>query len=81
MGGLHKPFKASGNHTYHLLQQWNSLQFPHKLSSALLPQLTGLVVARFCEHGNESSGSMKGAEFADWLTDRQLLKKPCIPWS
>jgi hypothetical protein len=25
-------------------------------------------VAGSCEHGNESSGSIKGGEFVDWLT-------------
>jgi len=23
----------------------------------------------FCEHGNEPSGSLKGGEFLDWLSD------------
>jgi hypothetical protein len=31
-------------------------------------------VADSNEHGNESSGCIKGREF-DWLTDYQLLKK------
>jgi len=26
-------------------------------------------VASSCEHANESSGSIKGGEFADWLSD------------
>jgi hypothetical protein len=28
-----------------------------------------------CEYGNEASGSMKGGEFLDRLSDYQLLKK------
>jgi hypothetical protein len=28
----------------------------------------GPIVA-FCEHGNEPSGSIKGGEFLDWLSD------------
>lgn len=28
-----------------------------------------------CEHGNETSGFIKGKEFLDWLSDYQFLKK------
>jgi hypothetical protein len=31
-------------------------------------------VAGFCEHGNETSGSVKGGEFVDQLSDCQFLK-------
>jgi len=36
-------------------------------------------VASSCGHGSESSGSIKGGEFLDWLSDSQLLKDsaPC----
>jgi hypothetical protein len=27
-----------------------------------------------CEHGNEPSGSIKGGELLDWLSDCQLLR-------
>jgi hypothetical protein len=33
-----------------------------------------------CEHGNETSGSMKGREFVDWFINYQLLKDS-IPWN
>jgi len=33
-----------------------------------------------CEHGNEPSGSIKGGECRDSLSDYQLLKKYCVPW-
>jgi hypothetical protein len=33
------------------------------------------LVARFCEHGYEPSGSIKGREFLDHLSDCQLLKE------
>jgi hypothetical protein len=29
----------------------------------------------FCEHGNETSGFIKGREFLDWLCGYQHLKK------
>jgi hypothetical protein len=31
-------------------------------------------VAGCCEHGNESSGSIKGEEFLDKLSDYKLLR-------
>jgi hypothetical protein len=31
--------------------------------------------AGFCEHGNEPSGSIKGWEFLDQLSNYKLLKK------
>jgi hypothetical protein len=31
-------------------------------------------VVSSCEHGNEPSGSVKGGEFLDLLSDSQLLK-------
>jgi len=34
-----------------------------------------------CEHGNEPSGSIKGGEFNDYLSDCQLLKKSSAAWS
>jgi hypothetical protein len=34
-----------------------------------------------CEHGNEPSGSIKGGEFLDKLSDCQLLKKDSDPWN
>jgi hypothetical protein len=34
-----------------------------------------------CEHGNEPSGSIKGVEFLDWLSDCKLLKKDYASWS
>jgi hypothetical protein len=33
------------------------------------------------EHGNEISGSIKGGEFLELLSDCQLLKKDCAPWN
>jgi hypothetical protein len=38
-------------------------------------------VAGYCEHGNEPSGSSKGEEFLDKLSDCQLLNKDIAPWS
>jgi hypothetical protein len=38
-------------------------------------------VAGSCEHGNESSGSIKGVEFLDYLSDYQLPNKDSAPWS
>jgi len=32
-----------------------------------------------CEHGNEPSGTIKGGEFVDQLSDHSLLKKNCTP--
>jgi hypothetical protein len=43
----------------------------------------GLVLLRirtgggFCEHGNEPSGSIKGGEFLDYLSDYQFLENNC----
>jgi hypothetical protein len=34
-----------------------------------------------CEHGTEISGSIKGREFIDWLSNYQLLQKDSAPWS
>jgi hypothetical protein len=34
-----------------------------------------------CEHGNETSGSIKGGEFLDQLSDYWFLKKDSTPWS
>jgi hypothetical protein len=38
-------------------------------------------VASLCEHGNELSGSMRGGESLDWLSDYQLPNKDSAPWS
>jgi hypothetical protein len=38
-------------------------------------------VASSCEHDHESSGSIKGGEFLDQLSDYQLFKKDSVPWS
>jgi hypothetical protein len=32
------------------------------------------------EHGIEPSGSIKGRDFCDWLSDDQLLKRNYAPW-
>jgi hypothetical protein len=32
-------------------------------------------------HGNEPSGSIKGGEFLDKLSDYKLLKNESTPWS
>jgi hypothetical protein len=37
-------------------------------------------VSGFCDHGNEISGSIKGREFLDCLSDCQLVKKGSGPW-
>jgi hypothetical protein len=34
-----------------------------------------------CEHSNEPSGTIRGGEFLDWLSDYYILKKDCAPWS
>jgi hypothetical protein len=34
-----------------------------------------------CGHGNETSGSTKGGEFLDYLSNYQLIKKDSAPWS
>jgi hypothetical protein len=38
-------------------------------------------VAGCCENGNEPSGSIKGGEFLDSLSDCQLLNKDFALWS
>jgi hypothetical protein len=38
-------------------------------------------VAGPCENGNESSGSIKGGEFLDYLSDSWLLKKDSAAYS
>jgi hypothetical protein len=38
-------------------------------------------VAGSYEHGNKASGSIKGEEFLNWLSDCQLLRKDCAAWS
>jgi hypothetical protein len=38
-------------------------------------------VAGCCEHGNEPSGSIKGGNLLDYLSDYKLLKKYYAPWS
>jgi hypothetical protein len=38
-------------------------------------------MASSCGHGNEPSGSVKGEEFLDYLSDCELLKKDCAPWT
>jgi hypothetical protein len=37
-------------------------------------------VADSCEHGNEPSGSIKGGEFYDQLSDYQFFKKESVAW-
>jgi hypothetical protein len=36
-------------------------------------------MAESCEHGNESSGSIKGGKFLDHLSYHQLVKKDAVP--
>jgi hypothetical protein len=38
------------------------------------------LVADFCEHSNEPSGSIKGGEFLDQLSDHKLFRDSA-PWS
>jgi len=38
-------------------------------------------VAGSCEHGKDLSGSIKGREFLDKLSDIYLLSKDSAPWS
>jgi hypothetical protein len=38
-------------------------------------------VAVACEHGHKYSGSIKGGEFLDWLSEYQLLVEESAPWS
>jgi hypothetical protein len=38
-------------------------------------------VAGSCEHGKELSGSIKGGELFEYLSDYQHLKKDFTPWS
>jgi hypothetical protein len=38
-------------------------------------------VAGCCEHGNEPSGSIRGGEFLNYLSDYQPLMKDSAPWS
>jgi hypothetical protein len=37
-------------------------------------------VAAYRESGNKSSGSMKGREYLEQLSDYQLLKKDTVTW-
>jgi hypothetical protein len=34
-----------------------------------------------CEHGNEPSGSIKGGEFLDKMSDYKLINRDSAPWS
>jgi hypothetical protein len=38
-------------------------------------------VADSCEHGNKTSDLIKDGEFLDYLSDCQILRKDCAPWS
>jgi hypothetical protein len=38
-------------------------------------------LAHPCEDGNEPSGSIKGGEFLDYLSEYQLFKEDYAPWS
>jgi len=38
-------------------------------------------VAGSCEHDNEPSGSLKGGEFFDHLSNCQLFRKDSAPWN
>jgi hypothetical protein len=38
-------------------------------------------VAGSVGHGNEPSGSIKGGEFINYLSDYYLLEKDSAPWS
>jgi len=40
---------------------------------------TGSGVAGSCEHGNEHSGSIKGGEFLEQLSDYHLLMMTYVP--
>jgi hypothetical protein len=40
-----------------------------------------ILVAGFCEHGAEPSGSIKGEEFLDRLREYKLLKNNFVPWT
>jgi hypothetical protein len=33
------------------------------------------------QHGDESSGTINGEEFLDWLSDCYILKKDYVQWS
>jgi hypothetical protein len=52
----------------------------HRKENILLRNVTkGLGLAVPSEHGNEISGSVKGGEFLDKLSDYQLLKEDYLP--
>jgi hypothetical protein len=38
-------------------------------------------VAGSCEHGNEPSGSIRGEEIIDKVSNYKLLKEDSAPWS
>jgi hypothetical protein len=38
-------------------------------------------MASSCERGNEPSGSIKGGELLESLSDCYVLKKVSVPWS
>jgi hypothetical protein len=38
-------------------------------------------VAGCCEHGKETSGSIKDREFIDFVSGFELIKKDFPPWS
>jgi hypothetical protein len=38
-------------------------------------------MAGFCEQGNALSGSIKGGEFLDQLSDNQFLNKNSVHWN
>jgi hypothetical protein len=51
------------------------------LRNGVLQNVTqGLRIAVSNEHGNKS-GSIKGGEFLDYLSDLLILKKDSAPWS
>jgi hypothetical protein len=48
-------------------------------TASQLQRSVGLCLEGTSEHGNEPSGSIKGGEFLDWLSDYHLLKKVLFP--
>jgi hypothetical protein len=65
----------------HGISYFSRFRPPRKHTASQLQRSVGLCLEGTSEHSNEPSGSIKGREFLDWLSDFQLLKKDSAPWN
>jgi hypothetical protein len=61
----------------HGISYFSRFRPPRKHTASQLQRLVCLCFEGTCEHGNETTGFIKGGEFLDQLSDRQLLKNDC----